>query len=70
MVGLGVSEFAVIGVIAFLSGVIPMWLICTKAGFSGWWSLAMLVPGGSVILLYFLGFSKWPIDSAHKKLTS
>ncbi len=41
--------------------VIPFWLIFTKAGYSKWLSLLMLVPIVNVIILYFLAFSTWPI---------
>lgn len=61
MPGFGISELLIIAIIVVISGFIPMWFICTKAGFSGWLSLAVFVPGGAVILLYFLGFSRWPI---------
>ena len=41
--------------------VIPFWFIFTKAGYSKWLSLLMLVPIANVIMLYFLAFSTWPI---------
>ncbi len=42
--------------------VIPFWFIFTKAGYSKWLSLLMLVPIANVIMLYFLAFSTWPIS--------
>jgi hypothetical protein len=42
--------------------VIPFWKICSKAGYSGWWSLLMLVPLANLGLLYFLGFATWPVQ--------
>lgn len=42
--------------------VVPMWRICVKAGYSGWLSLLLLVPIANLLLLYFLGFSEWPIE--------
>ncbi len=41
--------------------VIPFWFIFTKAGYSKWLSLLMLVPIVNVIMLYFFAFSTWPI---------
>jgi len=41
--------------------VIPLWFIFTKAGFSGWWSLLMLVPGLNIVVLYVLAFADWPM---------
>ena len=41
-------------------GVWPFWRIFTKAGFSGWFSLLMLVPMVNLVTLYVLAFSDWP----------
>ena len=43
--------------------VIPFWFIFTKAGYSRWLGLLMLVPVINVIMLYFLAFSTWPIHA-------
>ncbi len=40
--------------------VLPFWRICTKAGYSGWLSLLVLIPFANLIFVYFLGFSEWP----------
>ena len=40
--------------------VLPFWRICTKAGYSGWLSLLILIPLANVVFVYFLGFSEWP----------
>jgi hypothetical protein len=40
--------------------VLPVWRICTKAGYSGWLSLLALIPVANFVFLYFLGFSEWP----------
>ena len=40
--------------------VLPFWQICTKAGYSGWLSLLVLIPMVNVVFVYFLGFSEWP----------
>ena len=40
--------------------VLPFWRICTKAGYSGWLSLLVLIPVINVVFVYFLGFSEWP----------
>ena len=42
--------------------VVPVWRICTKAGFSGWLSLLVLVPIANLLLLYFLAFAEWPLE--------
>ncbi len=40
--------------------VLPFWRICTKAGYSDWLSLLVLIPAVNVVFVYFLGFSEWP----------
>ncbi len=40
--------------------IVPFWFIFSKAGYSKWLSLLMVVPFVNVILLYFIAFSKWP----------
>ena len=40
--------------------IIPFWQLFSKAGYSGWWSLLMIVPVVNVIALYVLAFSNWP----------
>lgn len=43
-----------------LVAVIPFWKITSKAGYSGWLSLLIIVPIVNLIYLYFIAFSKWP----------
>ncbi|MBS4164693.1 Uncharacterized protein PRO82_002024 [Candidatus Protochlamydia amoebophila] len=40
--------------------IFPYWFIFSKAGFSKWLSLLMIIPGLNFILLYFIALSKWP----------
>jgi uncharacterized membrane protein YhaH (DUF805 family) len=40
--------------------VVPTWKIVAKAGFSGWWSLLMLVPFVNFIMLWMFAFMDWP----------
>ncbi len=46
--------------VALVLVVVPFWQIFTKAGYSGWLSLLMLVPLVNLITLWFLAFSSWP----------
>lgn len=41
--------------------VLPFWMICTKAGFPGWYSVGMLFPIVNICLLFFLAFAEWPV---------
>jgi hypothetical protein len=47
--------------IAALIMIIPFWRIFSKAGYSGWLSILMVLPIINLILLYFLAFANWPI---------
>ncbi len=39
--------------------VLPFWKIFSKAGFSGWWSLFILIPPVNIILIYYFAFHRW-----------
>ena len=40
--------------------ILPFWKIFSKAGFSGWLSLLLLVPVVNLIVLYVIAFARWP----------
>jgi len=67
MSGIGLPELIVIVVIGILV-VVPFWKIFTKAGYSGGWSLLMLIPVISIVILFYLAFAEWPIQRELKKL--
>ena len=46
--------------IALVVILLPFWRITTKAGYSGFWSLLMLIPFANILFLYFLAFARWP----------
>lgn len=60
----GGAGLALLQLIFFLIGVaiviIPFWKIYSKAGFSKWLSLLMIVPLINLIVLYVVAFSSWP----------
>ena len=65
--GLGPTEviiilaiFGFVFVLALALTVLPFWMICKKAGFPGWYSLATLIPVLNILLLFFLAFADWP----------
>lgn len=37
--------------------------ISRKAGFSGWWSLLMLVPLVNIVMIWVFAFADWPAES-------
>lgn len=63
----GFFELIIIGIISIFFTVIPFWMICSKAGFPGWISLAVLIPVLNIVLLFFLAFAEWP---ALRRLTN
>jgi hypothetical protein len=38
---------------------VPYWKIFSKAGFSGWMALLMILPLVNLIVLYVVAFSEW-----------
>ena len=55
----GPAEIFVIAIIAGII-VLPYWKIFSKAGYSGAFSLLMLIPLLNVIMLFFLAYADWP----------
>jgi hypothetical protein len=49
---------------SFILVVLPFWKIFSRAGFTGWLSLALLIPIINIIALYYLAFAEWPRDQA------
>jgi uncharacterized membrane protein YhaH (DUF805 family) len=41
--------------------IVPYWKIFSKAGFSGWLALLMLIPAANLVVLYVVAFSEWKI---------
>ena len=52
-------ELLVLGMV-FILVILPVWKICEKAGFPGWYSLAVYIPLLNILLLYYLAFAPWP----------
>jgi hypothetical protein len=48
--------------------ILPLWKIFSKAGYPGALALGMALPLVNIILLYFLGFSDWPVRKELKAL--
>lgn len=40
--------------------IVPAWKIVSKAGYSGAWSLLIIVPLVNLIMLWVFAFSDWP----------
>jgi uncharacterized membrane protein YhaH (DUF805 family) len=50
--------------------IIPYWKIFSKAGFSGWLSLLMVVPFVNLVLLYVVAFSEWKSKGSKAALSA
>jgi hypothetical protein len=57
---LGTGMWALWMLVMTMVVILPFWFIFSKAGYSKWLTLLMVVPLVNVILLYFLAFAKWP----------
>jgi len=57
--GLSVFHFIIVIVVLVLYFV-PIVKILHKAGYSGWWSLIVLVPVVNIIMFYVFAFANWP----------
>lgn len=50
----------IMGIVFALIVVVPFWQIFSKAGYSKWLSLLMVIPIVNLLALYFLAFATWP----------
>jgi hypothetical protein len=57
--GISSTELLLVGILASLL-IWPAWRICRRAGFPGWFGLAVVVPVLNVVLLYAFAFVPWP----------
>ncbi len=57
----GLLEFAIALVCAAII-IIPFWKIFSKAGYNGTLSILMVIPIVGIVLLFYLAFSRWPIE--------
>ncbi len=51
-----------IAIIAVATGVLPWFWIYKKVGYSPAMGCLMLIPIANIIMLYFLAFTRWPIE--------
>ncbi len=48
----------IVGILA----VVAYWRICEKAGFPGWYGVAVVIPMVNVLFVLFLAFAEWPLE--------
>ena len=59
----GLESPELIALAALIGISLLLWLavrVLRKAGFSGWWSLLLLVPFLNVLMLYSFAYLPWP----------
>jgi steroid 5-alpha reductase family enzyme len=52
----------VVPLILVLILVLPAWKVISKTGNSGALSLLLMIPLVNVVILFYLAYSKWPIE--------
>lgn len=60
MSSIGAPELLIVLMMAVI-GLVPFFQIFRKAGYPGLLAVLMLIPLVNVIMLFFLGFSDWPV---------
>ncbi len=66
MIGtLGFPELLLIFIVILAAAamVVPACRICARIGLPSWLGLLAVVPVANVCLLYFVAFTKWPIEA-------
>lgn len=59
--GMSIGAIQILFIIGYiLIFIVPIWKIVSKAGYSGAWSLLMIIPVLNVIMLWVFAFSRWP----------
>ncbi len=58
----GLTVAIIVGVVIWIVFVIAYIKIITKAGYSGWWVLILLVPIANIVMLLVFAYKEWPIQ--------
>ncbi len=59
--GMSIGAIQILFIVGYiLIFIVPIWKIVSKAGYSGAWSLLMIIPVLNVIMLWVFAFSRWP----------
>ena len=59
---MGFPMMIVMGLIVGIVAVVAFWRICAKAGFPGWYGVAVVIPMVNVLFVLFLAFAEWPLE--------
>jgi len=53
-------ELSLLGLLVLL----PTWKLCSRAGLPGFLALFALIPAGMLVVIWFLAFSRWPVEQS------
>lgn len=68
MIGL-IEIFIIFFTLIFIfTQVVAFWKIFRKIGIEGFWGILAIIPGLNVFMIFYLAFSKWPIENKLKEL--
>jgi hypothetical protein len=66
--GVGIAIAVIISVAFLLVFVVAYIKIITRAGYSGWWVLIILVPIANIVMLLIFAYKEWPIQRELREL--
>jgi uncharacterized membrane protein len=66
--GVGLAVLIIIGIAFWLVFVIAYIKIITRAGYSGWWVLIIIVPIANIVMLLIFAYKEWPIQRELREL--
>jgi uncharacterized membrane protein YhaH (DUF805 family) len=66
--GVALVVSIIIGIAFFLVFVIAYIKIITRAGYSGWWVLIIVVPFVNIVMLLIFAYKEWPIQRELREL--
>jgi len=66
--GVGLTIAIIIGIAIWLVFVIAYIKIITRAGYSGWWVLIIIVPIANIVMLLIFAYKEWPIQRELREL--
>jgi len=56
--------YAILSILLLGLTIAIYWQLWYKAGYSGWWSLLVLIPVVGFLSIGILAFSRWPVHDA------
>ncbi len=64
MGGIGIWQLIIFLIIIAIPTVLIFSRVVKKAGFSGWWSVVLIVPLLNLIMVWVFAFMEWPAEKS------